>query len=134
RLRARAGSCSTRPRSLATAGRASWGRHSRCRRRSPDRARAVVSAMARAERSIRRCILTSITTKECIMEPATIGLGITVLLNFGGVVWSFATLAAAVRELRQTTTTLAATVERIDHTLDRLHTRVAVLEDRQLRA
>lgn len=67
------------------------------------------------------------------MEPAMIGLGITVLLNFGGVVWSFATLAAAVRELRQTTTTLAATVERIDHTLDRLHTRVAVLEDRQQR-
>lgn len=68
------------------------------------------------------------------MEPATIGLGITVLLNFGGVVWSFATLAAAVRELRQTITTLATTVDRMDHTLDRLHTRVAVLEDRQQRA
>lgn len=68
------------------------------------------------------------------MDPAVIGLGITVLLNFGGVVWSFATLAAAVRELRQTTTTLAATVDRMDHTLDRLHTRVAVLEDRQARA
>ena len=68
------------------------------------------------------------------MEPATIGLGITVLLNFGGVVWSFATLAAAVRELRSTTTALTQTVDRMDHTLDRLHTRVTVLEDRQQRA
>lgn len=67
------------------------------------------------------------------MDPVMIGLGITVAVNFGGIVWSFATLTAAVRELRTTTTALTQTVDRMDHTLDKLHTRVAVLEDRHAR-
>lgn len=68
------------------------------------------------------------------MEPALIGIGITIAAQLAGVIWSFATLAAAVRELRATTSTLTQTVDRMDHTLDKLHTRVTVLEDRQQRA
>lgn len=68
------------------------------------------------------------------MNPVVIGLGVTILVNVCGIVWSFATLTAAVKELRTTTTALTQTVDRMDHTLDKLHTRVSVLEDRQARA
>ena len=64
------------------------------------------------------------------MWVAVIGLSLTFLLNFAGLVWGAAHLSAAIKSLGKVTDKLEHAVVELREAMGQLSTRVAVLETR----
>lgn len=64
---------------------------------------------------------------------AVIGLGLSFLVQFGGIIWFAATMRSAIDQLTTTTRELHGTVQALRDNNGLLDRRLAVVEDRQAR-